>query len=92
MTETEAQKKCPYCDFDKNGNGLEYYTDQPVDEKKLNRLDGYDGDRVYLHKNLHCVVIATNGPDEDLYGREETKAPVNFCPFCGRRLNDDQRS
>ena len=86
---SELEKKCPYCDFDGNGNGLEYYTDQPVDEEELSQLDGMDGGRAYLHKGGNGVSLVTNEPDGEMWGRETTATPVNCCPWCRRGLSND---
>ena len=87
MELTEEQKRCSYCHWDGDRNGIEYYSGQLVDEEKINQLSGEDGGSfAYLHRCVYGVVLVTNESDNEFYSREQIETPIKYCPWCGRKL------
>lgn len=73
-------KKCEYCDIK---NYHESYSDNEI---LVNRISERNGDYTFLTmeycKDDNTWDLVATGDDWDC-------AKINYCPFCGRKLNNE---
>lgn len=79
-------KKCPYCNFNKGKEPKEL-----LETREPATCGGYPGTDIYLTHNgvgtpvLNVEAEVNNPARDDVYESVE----INYCPMCGRKLNDE---
>lgn len=88
MKLTEKQKNCPYCHPYSGipGDDAQEFDDRGDED---NYRNGWGID-LYITQGNQLVVMASAGYFGDYYIEKHPFNRINFCPMCGRPLNEEE--